>query len=452
MARHRVVIVGGGFGGLAAAKALRRAPVDLTVVDRQAHHLFQPLLYQVATGVLSEGNIAPPLRDVLRHQRNAEVVLADVQGVELKRRTVTCGLLGRTWQLPYDSLIVAAGSAQSYFGHDEFARHAPGMKTIDDALEVRGRIFGAFELAEQEKDPDRRAAWLTFIVVGAGPTGVEMAGQIAELSRYSLPSNFKNIDTAAARIVLVDRAPRILSSFDERLTQRAAAKLTRMGVEIHTGTAVTGMDDLGIELATEHSVQRLAARTKVWSAGVHASPLGGAVARQARVELTPSGQIPVRADCTVPGHPEVFVIGDLMALDALPGLAEVAIQSGRHAAAEIRRRLDGDTAPRPFRYRDLGSLAAVSRYYAVGQRGNAHIWGVPGWLAWLVVHLTFLTGFKNRTSALFHWTISFFGRSRPERTITAQQVFARQALATSAPAGRGTGDGPPGTTPPHPGG
>jgi NADH dehydrogenase len=426
--RHRVVIVGGGFGGLAAAKALRRAPVDVTLVDRQAHHLFQPLLYQVATGVLSQGNVAPPLRDVLRHQRNAEVVLAEVGGVDLDRSVVRCSLLDGAWELPYDSLIVAAGSAQSYFGRDEFAVHAPGMKTIDDALEVRGRIFGAFELAELETDAARRAAWMTFVVVGAGPTGVEMAGQIAELSHYTLRSNFRRIDTAAARIVLVDASPRILPSFGEHLAQRAAEKLERMGVEIRTTTLVTGMDGAGVELETSSGVERLAAMTKVWSAGVQASPLGRMLAAQAGVEPTRSGQVPVDPDCTLPGHPEVFVVGDLMALDRLPGLAEVAIQSGRHAAAEIGRRLDGDAQRRPFRYRDLGSLAAVSRYYAIGERRGVRVWGFAGWLFWLVVHLTFLTGFKNRVAALFHWMISFFGRSRPERTITAQQVFARQAL------------------------
>ena len=432
---HKVVIVGGGFGGLAAAKALRRAPVEVTLVDRQAHHLFQPLLYQVATGVLSQGNIAPPLRDVLRRQRNAQVVLADVRGVDIERRTVACSLLDRTWELAYDSLIVAAGSAQSYFGHDEFGIYAPGMKTIDDALEVRGRVFGAFELAELEDDPARRSALLTFVVVGAGPTGVEMAGQIAELSRYSLRSNFRRIDTAAARIVLLDGAPRILSSFDKRLARRAAAKLERMGVEIRTGTLVTGMDAASVELKTGDGVERLAAITKIWSAGVQASPLGSMLAAQAGLEPTRSGQVAVEPDCTLPGHREVFVVGDLMALDRLPGLAEVAMQSGRHAAAEIRRRLDGGAEPRPFRYRDLGSLAAVSRYYAIGERRSVRIWGFVGWLFWLVVHLTFLTGFKNRLSALFHWTISFFGRSRPERTITAQQIFARQALAAPARGG-----------------
>jgi NADH dehydrogenase len=407
----------------------------VTLVDRQAHHLFQPLLYQVATGVLSQGNIAPPLRDVLRHQRNAHVVLAEVGSIDLERRTVACRLLDWTSELAYDSLIVAAGSGQSYFGHDDFAVHAPGMKTIDDALEVRGRIFGAFELAELEEDPVRRSAYLTFVVVGAGPTGVEMAGQIAELSRYSLRSNFRRIDTAAARIVLLDGSPRILSTFDEQLARRAAAKLERMGVEIRTGTLVTGIDAAGVELKTGDGFERLAAMTKIWSAGVQASPLGSMLAAQAGLEPTRSGQVPVRADCTLPRHPEVFVVGDLMSLDLLPGLAEVAMQSGRHAAAEIRRRLDGDTQPRPFRYRDLGSLAAVSRYYAIGERRRARVWGFVGWLFWLVVHLTFLTGFKNRVSALFHWTISFFGRSRPERTITAQQIFAREALAASVRGG-----------------
>jgi NADH:quinone reductase (non-electrogenic) len=253
----------------------------VTVVDRQAHHLFQPLLYQVATGVLSQGNVAPPLRDVLRHQRNAEVVLAEVDGVDLERRTVRCRLLDRTLELAYDSLIVAAGATQSYFGHDEFAVHAPGMKTIDDALEVRGRIFGAFEVAELEDDSAHRSAWLTFVVVGAGPTCVEMAGQIAELSRYSLRSNFGRVDPANARIVLLDAAPRILPTFDERLARRAASKLERMGVEIRTGTLVTGMDAAGVELKTSGGFERLDAMTKIWSAGVQASPLGRMLAAQA---------------------------------------------------------------------------------------------------------------------------------------------------------------------------
>ena len=432
--RHRVVIVGGGFGGLAAAKALRRAPVDVTLVDRQAHHLFQPLLYHVATGILSQGNVSPPLRDVLRHQANASVVLAEVGGIDLERRTVECALLDWSWEIEYDTLIVAAGARQSYFGRDEFALHAPAMKTIDDALEVRGRIFGAFEVAELEDDPARRAAWLTFVVVGAGPTGVEMAGQIAELSRHSLPSNFRRIDTRTARILLLDGGPRILPTFGEGPARKAARKLESMGVEIRTGTLVTNVDATGVEVLTADGGERIEAMTKIWSAGVQASPLGASLAAQAGVETTRAGQVPVEPDCTLPGHPEVFVVGDLMSLNGLPGLAEVAMQSGRHAGQEIRRRLEGKTEPRPLRYVDLGSLAAVSRYYAVGERKRTQVSGFVGWVFWLVVHLTFLTGFKNRTSALFHWIISFFGRSRPERTITAQQVFAREALASSPPA------------------
>jgi NADH:quinone reductase (non-electrogenic) len=429
--RHRVVVIGGGFAGLAAVKALRRAPADVTLVDRQTHHLFQPLLYQVATGVLSEGDVAPPLRDILRHQRNADVVLAEVTSIDLDRRTIACRLLDRWWEIAYDSLIVAAGSAQSYFGHEEFALHAPGMKTIDDALEVRGRIFGAFELAEVEPDPARRAACMTFVVVGGGPTGVEMAGQIAELSRDSLRSNFTRIDTADARVMLVDGGPRILAALDERLSRKAAAKLERMGVEIRTGTVVGGVDADGVELRSSDGVERLAATTKIWAAGVQASPLARMLAVEAGVEQMRRGGLPVAPDCTLPGHPEVFVVGDLMALDGLPGLAEVAIQSGRHAAGEIARHIGGEPRRRPFRYRDLGTLTAVSRYFAVGQRGRVRVSGFAGWLFWLVVHLTFLTGFKNRVGALFHWIVSFFGRSRPERTITAQQIFARQALVAS---------------------
>ncbi|MGH3090973.1 MAG: NAD(P)/FAD-dependent oxidoreductase [Gaiellaceae bacterium] len=430
--RHQVVVVGAGFGGLFATRRLKRAPVDVTVIDRTTHHLFQPLLYQVATGILSEGAIAPPVRDVLRHQSNARVVLGDVTDVDLEARAVTYSVLGRELEIPYDSLILATGAAQSYFGHDEFSVHAPGLKTIDDALEVRARIFAAFELAEIEEDPEGRAAWLTFVVVGAGPAGVEMAGQIAELSRQSLRSNFRRIDPGNARILLLDGAPRILGAFDERLARKAAGKLRRLGVEIQVGAMVTGLDAEGIEIrGSDGESHRVQAMTKVWSAGVQGSALGALLASRSGAELTPSGQVAVLPDCSLPGHREVFVVGDLMALDQLPGLAEVAMQSGRHAASEIRRRLDGEAEPRPFRYRDLGSLAAISRYYAIGQRGRLRVWGFAGWLLWLVVHLTFLTGFKNRASALFHWIISFFGRGRAERAISLQQMHARRALEAS---------------------
>jgi NADH dehydrogenase len=435
--RHRVVVVGSGFAGLFATRRLAGAPVEITLLDRTTHHLFQPLLYQVATGILSEGEVAPATREVLRRQGNARVVLGDVVDVDLEQRLVTARAPGQELQFPYDTLIVATGSSQSYFGHDEFAAHAPGLKTVDDALEVRARIFGAFEMAEIESDPERRAAWLTFAIVGAGPTGVEMAGQVAELSRQSLRSNFRRIDPADARILLVDGAPRILPSFDERLSEKAAGKLGSMGVEIRTGSMVVGVDADCVEVrGPDGGHERVPAMTKVWSAGVQASHLGAQLAERSGARLTRSGKVCVLPDCTLPGHPEVFVVGDLMELDSLPGLAEVAIQSGLHAASEIRRRLGGETAPRRLRYVDLGSLAAISRFYAIGERGRVRLWGPAGWLVWLVVHLTFLTGFKNRAAALFHWIISFFGRSRAERAITLQQVLARQALQARATGAR----------------
>jgi NADH dehydrogenase len=429
---HRVVVIGSGFGGLFATRRLNGAPVEVTLIDRRTYHLFQPLLYQVATGILSQGDVAPATREILRRQRNARVVLGEVVDINLESRTVTSRALAQDTVTPYDSLIVAAGSAQSYFGHDEFGLHAPGMKSIDDALEVRGRIFGAFEMAELESDEERRAAWLTFALIGAGPTGVEIAGQIAELARENANGRYRNVDPGATRILLLDGAARILPSFGERLSARAAEKLRRLGVEIQTGAMVVGVDADGIDVQrADGDRRRVAAMTKIWSAGVQASPLGRLLAERSGAELTAHGQVQVQPDCTLPGHPEVFVVGDLMALDSLPGLAEVAMQSGLHAAAEIRRRLDGHTSPRKFRYVDLGSLAVISRFYAVGQRGRIQIWGRPGWVVWLVVHVVFLTGFRNRIEFLFPWITSFFGQSRYERTITLQQVSARQALETS---------------------
>ncbi len=423
-----MVIIGAGFAGLFAARRLKHAPVQVTVIDRTTHHLFQPLLYQVATGILSEGGIAPPIRDVLRRQRNTRVVLGEVVDIDLDARTVIARQFERAMSFPYDSLIVGTGSTQSYFGHDEFSEHAPGLKTIDDALELRGRIFGAFEMAETEPDLRRRTAWLTFGIVGAGPTGVEMAGQIAQLSRQSLRCNYRNIDPSTARIVLLDGAPRILGGFSEPLARRAADHLRELGIEIRLDTMVTGVDAEGIDATSPQGPFRLDAMTKMWSAGVQASPLGALLARQSGATLTRSGQVAVLPDCSLPGYPEVFVVGDLMWLDRLPGLAEVALQSGRHAAAQIERRLQGHADAEPFHYIDLGSLAAISRFFAVGERGRIRVWGFAGWLVWLVVHLTFLTGFKNRTAALFHWIITFFGRGRVERTSTMQQVIARGAL------------------------
>jgi NADH dehydrogenase len=432
-----VAIIGAGFGGLFAARALRREHVDVTVVDRTNYHLFQPLLYQVATGVLSEGDIAPPIRDVLRRQRNTRVLLGEVAHIELAAREVVLETIGETTRIGYDSLIVAAGAGQSYFGHDEFAVHAPGMKTIDDALELRGRVFGAFEMAELETDPVLRDAWLTFVVVGAGPTGVELVGQIAELSRRALRRNFRNFDPRDARVVVLDGAGAVLPSFPEKLQRKARDDLARLGVEVRLHAMVTGVDADGLEVKhRDGSHERIEARTKVWAAGVQASPLGRMLTDQSDATVDRTGRVSVRPDCTLPGHPEVFVVGDMMALDHLPGLAEVAMQSGSHAARTIAHRLKGDTAERPFRYRDLGTMATVARFRAVVTIGRLQFAGFLGWLTWLCVHLVFLTGFKNRVSALANWVVAFLGHGRRQRAITAQQVFARTRMLERPQTGR----------------
>ena len=432
--RHRVAIVGGGFGGLFAAQRLARADVDVTLIDRTNHHLFQPLLYQVATGLLSEGDIAPPLREVLRNQRNASVVLGEVVGIDLGSRRLTVQTLDQRSEMAYDSLIVATGASQSYFGHPEFSHHAPGMKTIDDALELRGRIFGAFEMAEREPDPDARRRWLTFVVVGAGPTGVELAGQLVELSRHSLRGNFRRIDPAQTRIVLLDASPTILSAFPDSLRQRGTRDLRELGVEILLGTAVTDVDERGVETnSADPRLRRIEAATKIWAAGVQASPLGGMLAAAAGAELDRAGRVKVEPDCSLAGHPEVFVIGDLMSLDGLPGVSQVAIQSGRHAADTIRRRIAGDKTGRPFRYRDLGSMATISLFRALAAMGPVRVGGFAAWVLWLVVHLAALIEFRNRLSVLFNWTVAFLGGGRAERVITRQQVFGRHAMAAQAP-------------------
>ena len=427
--QHRVVIVGGGFGGLFAAKFLRRAPVQVTLLDRTNHHLFQPLLYQLATGILSEGEVAPPIRDVLRRHRNVSVEMATVTGFDLVSRTVTATRPDDTVSTyEYDSLIVGAGASQSYFGHDEFARYATGMKSVDDALELRGRIFGALEMAETENDPVARRSWLTFVVVGGGATGVELAGQIAELSRSGLTHNFRRIDQSSMRVVLVDGGKEILAGFGDRLSAKAAKELERLGVEIRTGTVVSGIDAFGVDVSGHDGARdRIPCRTKIWAAGVTASPLAGLLAEASGATCVRAGRIAVLPDCTLPDHPEVFAVGDMMALDDLPGVAEVAMQSGIHAANTVKRRLHGkETAV--FAYRDLGSMATISKFHAVVSFKGVRASGFIGWLMWLCVHLTFLTGFRNRFSALFHWAITFLTGARSQRTITIRQTVGRVAL------------------------
>ena len=429
--RHRVVIVGAGYGGLAAAQRLRDADVDVIVVDRTNHHLFPPLLYQAATGLLSEGDIAPPIRDVLRRQGNATVLLGEVDGVDLGARRLSVATLGQRSELGYDSLILATGSQQSYFGHPEYARHAPGMKTIDHALELRGRIFGAFEMAECELDPAARATWLTFVVVGGGPTGVELAGQIGELAR-AMRGNFRRIDPTQARIVLLDAGPAILSGYPVSLQRRAARRLERLGVELRLGVVVTGVDARGVDTnADEPALRRVEAPTKIWAAGVEGSPLGRLVAEQAGAGVDGAGRVIVREDCTLPGHPEVFVVGDLMNRDDAPTIGRVAVDSARHAADAILARLRGDKAERPYNYRERAKIAIVSRFEAVGTIGRLRIWGFPAWILWLVAHVVALGGFKHRAAVLSHWAIAFVSNGRPQRAITEQQVFARRLIADS---------------------
>ncbi|MCV2488357.1 NAD(P)/FAD-dependent oxidoreductase [Geodermatophilus sp. YIM 151500] len=432
--RPRVVIIGSGFGGLFAAQALRRAPVDVTLIGKTSHHLFQPLLYQVATGILSEGEIAPPTREVLRRQRNARVVLGEVTGIDLTARTVTSTVLGRTTVHPYDELVVAAGAGQSYFGNDRFAEFAPGMKSVDDALELRGRIFGAFELAELADDPAEIDRLLTFVVVGAGPTGVEMAGQIAELAHRTLRHDFRRIDPTTARVVLLDAAPVVLPAFGEKLGDGARRHLNKIGVEVQLGAMVTDVDADGIEIKDgDGQVRRINAATKVWAAGVQASPLGRLLGEQTGAEVDRAGRIAVQPDLTLPGHPEVHVVGDMAKLDELPGVAQVAIQGGRYAADQIRRRIAGREPRGPFHYDDKGNMATISRFSAVADIKGLRFQGFTAWVLWLVVHLFYIIGFKSRITTVLHWAVSFLGRGRSQRVATQQQVYGRLALEHVGP-------------------
>jgi NADH dehydrogenase len=403
-----VVIVGGGFGGLATARGLRRVSVHVTLLDRQNHHLFQPLLYQVATAGLSPAEIASPIRRILWRQGNTGVLLAEVTAVDptAKRVILTDGALA------YDKLILAAGATHSYFGHDEWEAHAPGLKTLEDALEVRRRALLAFERAERETDAEARRSWLTFVVIGGGPTGVEMAGAFAEIARHTLSRDFRRIDPKAARVILVEAGPRILPAYPPDLSESAARQLEGLGVQVWTAAPVTGIDEGGVRMGED----RVAARTIVWAAGVEASPL----ARSLGVPLDRQGRVPVREDLTVPGRPDVFVIGDLAVLEQdgrpVPGVAPAAIQMGRHAASNVARAVRGE-ALLPFRYRDKGSLATIGRRRAVAMRGRFHLSGFVAWVSWLSIHIFFLIGFRNRFVVLFTWAWAYVTYQRSARLI-----------------------------------
>lgn len=384
----------------------------------------------MATGILSEGQIAPATRSILRRQRNALVLQGLVTDVDVAGRVVTSRFHDKISRTPYDFLVVAAGAGQSYFGRDDFATFAPGMKTLDDALELRGRIFSAFELAELEEDPRVRERLLTFVVVGAGPTGVEMAGQIRELASTTLAGNFRFIDPGSARVLLVDGASQVLPAFGDKLGAITRRELTKLGVEVRLGVMVTDLDATGVELTgADGTVERIESVCKVWAAGVAGNPLGAHLAAQTGAEVDRAGRVKVGPDLSLPGHPEVFVIGDLMAVEGVPGVAQGAIQSARHAANLIAAEVGGSSAPRaPFAYRDKGSMATISKYQAVVSVGRLRLWGFPAWVAWLVLHLLYITGFKQQLTTLLRWFITFIGSGRAERATTNQQLVGRLAM------------------------
>jgi NADH dehydrogenase len=420
-ARPRVVIIGGGFGGLAAAKALKRASVDVTLIDRRNHHLFQPLLYQVATGALSPANIAVPLRQILSRQENARVLLAEVQSIDLEGRTVTAS--GES--IPYDHLIVAAGSRNYWFGHEQWRDHAPGLKNVAEATRLRGHILRVFEDAELQ--PARllqNPGHLTFAIVGAGPTGVEMAGAISELARDTLRHDFRRINPAAAKVVLIEAAGQVLPSYPAKLASKAQAELERHGVEVRTGTLVTDVDETSVTVQMpDGRSERIHARTILWAAGVRAAGLAQTLAAAAGIETDRGGRIPVGPDLAIPGQP-VYVIGDMAAVmgpgdKPLPGLAPVAIQQGEYAARSILASVEGEAVP-PFRYRDRGSMATVGRGFAVLSRGRIRLSGFVGWLGWLFVHLLQVNEFENRALVLTQWAWSYLTRNRSARLIVRE--------------------------------
>jgi len=420
----KVVIVGGGFGGLFAARALRDGPFDVTLIDRTAQHVFQPLLYQAATGILSEGQITVPLRRVLRRHHNLRCITVEALDVDAANRFVICRRpMGEHIEVPYDYLIAAAGVQQSYFGHDEYAQWAPGMKTISDVLTIRRRVFGAFEVAETAEDPAVRKHWLTFALVGAGPTGVELAGQIRELATKTLRDEYREIEPDEARVLLFDGGSKPLAVFGDKLADKATAELERLGVELHMGTIATSIDGNGL-VGRDHdgNETHYDAGTVLWTAGVEAPAFAEALAAATGAERDRSGRIVVRDDLTIDGHPEISVVGDMMSLNKLPGVAEVAMQTGLYAGHRVRRKIEGLPTTKPFKYRDLGSAAYIARGRAVVKAGPMQLAGFPGWVFWLFIHIAFLTGFRNRISSLLTWWLAFVRDIRRERAFTTQQV------------------------------
>ena len=435
----QVVIIGGGFAGLFAARMLARAPVHVTLLDRAEHHLFQPLLYQCATGIMSEGKIAYPLRELLRKHGNVEFVIAEMTGLDAAGRRVQARRpLGEQIEFGYDYLVLAAGVRQSYFGHDEYAPIAPGMKTIEDALKIRRRIFGAFEMAESADDPAERARWLTFALVGAGPTGVELAGQIREVATKTLRKEYRHIQPEDARVLLFDGGSAPLAMFGPKLSGMAARQLGKLGVELHMGSIVTHVDPGGLEVKNhDGAVTRHLCGNVLWTAGVEAPPLAAAVAKATGAQQDRAGRLLCGKDLSLPGHPDILVTGDMMSLDKLPGVAEVAMQTGLYAGRRISHESQGQTYGKPFRYHDLGSAAYISRGRAVVSAFKMHFGGFPGWVVWLFIHIGFLTSFRNRIGALVSWWFAFTRDLRRERSFTIDDMsvaaYGGQAGSVASP-------------------
>jgi NADH dehydrogenase len=428
--KHHVVIIGGGFGGLYAAQALRKAPVQVTLIDKRNFHLFQPLLYQVATGGLSPADISSPLRAVLSRQKNTEVILGEVLDIDPDEKMINM----RDDCIPYDTLILATGARHAYFGHDEWEDNAPGLKTIEDATEIRRRIFIAFEAAEREHDPLRRKAWLTFLIVGGGPTGVELAGALGELAQYILVHDFRSIDPREAEILLVEGLDRILPMYTDELSDHAVYQLNRLGVKIRTNTFVTEVYPNAVTVKTGEQFQRIHTHTILWAAGVKASSLGKIVADKTGAETDRIGRVIVQPDCTVPGHPDIFVIGDLCHFrqpdgTPLPGVAPVAMQQGGYVARVIKKRLNGEDIE-PFVYRDKGSLAVIGRASAVADLKKFKFKGFLAWIFWLFVHLMYLVEFENRLMVFTQWAWNYTTRNRGARLITGQDLISLKQRPT----------------------
>jgi NADH dehydrogenase len=434
--RHRVVVVGGGFAGLNVTRALDGAPVEVTVVDRTNHHLFQPLLYQVAAGILPPGLIAPALRSIIKRQTNARALLAEVMSIDLANREVcTEAPDGRPLTLSYDTLVVAGGATHSYFGKDEFAKYAPGMKTIEDARYLRDRVLSAFEMAELSTDPQERAELLTFVVIGAGPTGVELVGQIAELAHTVLVRDYRSFDTSDARIILLEGAPNVLPPFDKRLQEYTRRQLEEMGIEIHLNTLAVDMDDNSVTVKGPNGNETIRCRTRIWAAGVAASPLAKVLADQSGAETDRAGRILVNPDCTVPGHPEVFAIGDMISLNKLPGVAQPALQEGKYVGKVIRARLAGKRAPGPFKYFDKGNMATIGYRSAVADAFGIKVTGILAYLMWAFIHVAYLVGWGNRIGTMYTWARALvFTKNRGHRIITFEQAHKQaEGQAESRP-------------------